>query len=49
MLFAVHADFAGVDNMSHGLRKPVFGVSHQVRHKLGWTATEDGMRLQILV
>ena len=24
------------------VRKPVFGVSDQVRHKLGCTATEDG-------
>ena len=28
--------------MSLVLRKPVFGVSDQVRHKLGCTATEDG-------
>ena len=48
MLFAVHADFAGVDNMSSVMRKPVFGVS-TTGHKLGCTATEDGMRLQILV
>ena len=27
--------------------KPVFGVSHQVRHKLGCPATEDGSRLEI--
>ena len=30
------------------LRKPVFGVSHQVRHKPGCTATEDCYRLEIL-
>ena len=29
------------------MRKPVFGVSDQVRHKLGCTATEDGKRLEI--
>ena len=26
------------------MRKPVFGVSNQVRHKRGCTATEDGQR-----
>ena len=29
-------------NLSLVLRKPVFGVSNQVRHKPGCTATEDG-------
>ena len=29
------------------LRKPVFGVSDQVPHKPGCTATEDGWRLEI--
>ena len=29
-------------HMSLVLRKPVFGVSDQVRHKPGCTATEDG-------
>ena len=29
------------------LRKPVFGVSDQVAHKPGCTATEDGLRLEI--
>ena len=30
------------------VRKPVFGVSDQVRHKSGcFTATEDGYRLEI--
>ena len=29
------------------VRKPVFGVSDQVRHKPGCTATEDGYRLEI--
>ena len=30
------------DHMSHVVRKPVFGVSDQVRHKPGCTVTEDG-------
>ena len=30
------------------MRKPVFGVSDQVRHKPGCTTTEDGWRLEIL-
>ena len=29
------------------LRKPVFGVSDQVRHKSGCIATEDGYMLEI--
>ena len=29
-------------------RKPVFGVSNQIRHKLSCTATKDDMRLEIL-
>ena len=29
------------------MRKPVFGVSNQVQHKPGCTATEDGKRLEI--
>ena len=29
------------------VRKPVFGVSDQVPHKPGCTATEDGSRLEI--
>ena len=28
-------------------RTPVFGVSDQVKHKPGCTATEDGLRLEI--
>ena len=35
------------NEMSLVLRKPVFGVSDQVRHKPGCTATEDGQRLEI--
>ena len=31
-----------------GVRKPVFGVTDQVRHKPGCTATEDSQRLEIL-
>ena len=30
------------------MRKPVLGVSDQVRHKLGCTATEVGQRIEIL-
>ena len=33
--------------MSLVMRKPVFGVSDQVRHKPGCTVTEDGYRLEI--
>ena len=31
------------------MRKPVFGVYDQVRHKPGCTTIEDGKRLEILV
>ena len=36
--------------VNHAARKPVFGVSYQVRHKTGCTITEDGLtkRLKIL-
>ena len=34
--------------MSLVVRKPIFGVSDQVRHVPGCTATEDGKRLEIL-
>ena len=34
--------------MSLVVRKPVFGVSNQGRHKLGCTTTEDGWRIEIL-
>ena len=37
-----------LSNMSLVVRKPVFGVPDQVRHKPGCTATEDGKRLEIL-
>ena len=33
--------------MSLVVRKPVFGVSDKVRHKLDCTATEDGYRVEI--
>ena len=33
--------------MSLVVRKPVFGVSNQVRHKLGCTATEGVKKLKI--
>ena len=29
-------------HMSRDVRKPVFGVSDQVRHKPGWEINEDG-------
>ena len=34
-------------DMSHVVRKPVFGVPDQVQHKPGCTTTEDGWRLEI--
>ena len=41
--------WAGLCNILHELvmRKPVLGVSDQVRHKLGCTAIVDGQRLEI--
>ena len=36
------------DNFSRVMRKPVFGVSNQVKHKPGCTATEDCLSLEIL-
>ena len=39
--------FSVLLHMSCIMRKPIFGVSDQVRHKLGCTATEDGERLNI--
>ena len=41
------ANSADLDEMSLVVIKPVFGVSDQVRHKPGCTATEDGWRLEI--
>ena len=40
--------FREVAQMSHDIRKQVFGVSDQVRHKRGWAITEYGWRLEIL-
>ena len=37
-----NATYPGIYNMSLVLRKPVFGVSDQVQHKLDCTVTEDG-------
>ena len=39
--------FKTLHQMSLVVRKPVFGVSDQVRHKPGCTATEDGYKLEI--
>ena len=33
--------------MIHDIRKPVFRVLDQVRHKQGYTTTEDGYGLEI--
>ena len=35
------------DHMSLVVRKPVLGVSDQVRHKRGCTTTEDVLKLEI--
>ena len=37
-----------INKMSLVVRKPVFSVSDQVRHKPGCTATEDGYMLEIM-
>ena len=42
-LIMLHA----LNYLSLVVRKPVFGVSDQVPHKSGCTATEDGWRLEI--
>ena len=34
--------------MNRVMRKPVFSLSDQVRHKPGCKSTEDGWRLEIL-
>ena len=36
LIFAQNIDW------SRDVRKPVFGISEQVRHKPGWKITEDG-------
>ena len=41
-IFCIYAD-----NISLVVRKPIFGVSDQVRHKPGCTAIKDGQRLEI--
>ena len=38
----LEAEQVSRDDRSRVMRKPVFGVSNQVGHKLGCTATEDG-------
>ena len=43
----INKDESGHDKLSLVVRKPVFGVFDQVRHKPGCTATEDGWRLEI--
>ena len=43
-----HSYSIEIYDMSLVLRKLVFGVSDQVQHKPGCTATEDGQRLEIL-
>ena len=37
-----------LNQMSLIMRQPVLGVSDQVSHKLGCTATEDDQRLEML-
>ena len=39
--------FCCIDNMSQVMRKPVFGISDQVRLRPVRTATKDGQRLEI--
>ena len=36
-----------LSDLSHVVRKPVFGVADKVRHKSGCTAAEDGKWLEI--
>ena len=40
--FVMFFKSASLSNISIVVRKPVFGVSDQVRHKQDCTATEDG-------
>ena len=37
-----------MDFMEPDVRKPVFGISDQVRHKLACTVAEKGRKLEIL-
>ena len=48
MLLLEEQSDQGLLCLSRIVRKPVFGVSDQVRHNPGCTATEDGLRLEIL-
>ena len=43
----VSCDLYGENSLSLVVRKPVFGVFDQVRHKPGCTVIEDGQRLEI--
>ena len=47
MLLVMNVYNVGAYNLSLVVRKPVFEVSDQVRHKPGCTATEDGYMLEI--
>ena len=40
-------EFKAMSHISHVTTRPVFGVSDQVQHKLGCTATENDYRLEI--
>ena len=44
--FRVMRDYR-LANLRLVVRKPVFGVSDQIRHKPGCTATEDGSKPEI--
>ena len=45
---SLFAWITGICHMSHIITEPVFMVSDQVRHKLGCTSTEDGLKFEIL-
>ena len=36
-----------LNEIRHLIRKPDFGVSNQIRHKLGCTTTEDGLKIAV--
>ena len=46
--FANTVDQDETAHLSIVVRKPVFGVSDHVPHKLGCTTTQDSLRLEIL-
>ena len=46
LLLSCAGGFSEKYKINHVMIKPVFRVSDQVRHKLGCTATEDGLRLE---